>query len=103
LIKKTYTELVQIKDNNVKKMNKKVNVKTDRRVTNFRTKRVGTTNLVIFISGNDDDKNMQIKEELMPVIRKLIRKHELGCAVTPINHKKTKSLTFLKYLFNLNE
>ncbi|CCZ94006.1 unknown [Coprococcus eutactus CAG:665] len=83
-------------------MNKKVNLKPDGKAIDFHTKRIGATNLIIFISGNDDDKNMQIKEELMPVIRKLIHKHELGCAVTSVDRKRAKSFAFLKYLFNLN-
>lgn len=67
-----------------------------------RSKSVKDTNIVIILSGNDANEIEQIEKEIMPVIRKIRRRHDLGYVIAKMERKTNKLLNICKYLFDLS-
>lgn len=66
------------------------------------SRRKGKNNIVLFINGENPEECEQIKQELMPVIQKMYRKHKLGYALVKLHGHETRLFKIFQLLFNFN-
>lgn len=66
------------------------------------SRRRGKNNIVLIINGDASEESEQIKQELMPVIQKMYRKHKLGYALVKLHGHETRLFKIFQLLFNFN-